>query len=211
MNSRNTWLVAAMLFLAVCAGGLFLRGNFRGFEGTGQPAENQDGIAVKTADPTSKNKRDGASRAERERIAKHNERLERLSREATAAAKKSIAASRSLPPPIIAVASGGGLHPAVIEQLSLSPSEVKAMQAAISESQSKEAESFAARAEKLPVTEDMVEGSVKYLVRAKPDRGAAETKRLGEQVSQILDEARTKQFIGGIGEFDFYGGFGKGV
>ena len=149
------------------------------------------------------------SRAERERIAKHNEMLERLGREASAAAQKSFAASRSAPAPIISISSGGDLNPSVIESLSLSASEVKSLKTVVGETQSNEAEAFAKRAERQPATEDMDKGSVQYLVRARPDRGAAEMKQLGEKVGQILDESRSKQFMGGIGEFDIYGGFGK--
>ena len=62
------------------------------------------------------------NKAERERVAKHNEMLERRNNEAIAAAKKSFAASRSLPPPITPITSGGDLSPTVIDSLSLSAS-----------------------------------------------------------------------------------------
>jgi RNA polymerase sigma factor (sigma-70 family) len=150
-----------------------------------------------------------SSRAERERIAKHNEMLERLSKEATAAAKKSFAASLSLPPPTISITSGGDLSPSVIDSFSLSASEVESLKTVVSEARSKEAKMFAGRAELIPGTGEQDGASFKYLVRAKRDRGAAEIKQLAEKVGQILDDPRSKQFMAGVGEFDFYAGFGK--
>jgi hypothetical protein len=150
-----------------------------------------------------------SSRAERERIEKHNEMLERRNNEAIAAARKSVAASRSLPPPITPITSGGDLSPTVIDSLSLSASEVESLKKVISEAHSKEAKMFAERAELIPGTGEQNGVSFQYLVRAKPDRGAAEMKQLAEKVGQILDAPRSKQFMGGVGEFDCYGGFGK--
>jgi RNA polymerase sigma factor (sigma-70 family) len=150
-----------------------------------------------------------SSRAERERIAKHNEMLERRNNEAIAAARKSVAASRSLPPPITPITSGGDLSPTVIDSLSLSASEVESLKKVISEAHSKEAKMFAERAELIPGTGEQNGASFQYLVRAKPDRGAAEMKQLAEKVGQILDAPRSKQFMGGVGEFDCYGGSGK--
>jgi RNA polymerase sigma factor (sigma-70 family) len=150
-----------------------------------------------------------SSRAERERIAKHNEMLERLDKEAAAAAKKSFAASRLSPPPVISITSGGDLNPSVIGSLSLSASEVESLKTVVSETRLKESKMFAERAEQIPGTGEQDGASFKYLVRAKPDRGAAEMKQLAEKVGQILDDPRSKQFMGGVGEFDFYAGFGR--
>lgn len=175
-----------------------------GRSGTGQSGL-EDGIRQQTT----KEGRNSGSKAERERIAKHNEMLDRLSKEASAAAQKSFAASRSSPPPIISITSGGDLSPSVIGTLSLSTSEVKSLKTVISETRSNEAKMFAERAELLPSNGEQHEASFKYLVRAKSDRGSAEMKQLAEKIGQILDEPRSKQLMGGVGEFDFYGGFGK--
>ena len=151
-----------------------------------------------------------SSRAERERIAKYNERLERFSKEATAAAKKSFAASLSSPPPTISITSGGDLSASVIDSLSLSASEVESLKKVVSETHSKEAKMFAERAELIPGGTGEQDGaSFKYHIRAKRDRGAAEMKQMAEKVSQILGDPRSKQFMGGVGEVDFYAGFGK--
>jgi RNA polymerase sigma factor (sigma-70 family) len=150
-----------------------------------------------------------SSRAERERIAKHNEMLERLSKEASAAAQKSFAASRLLPPPVISIVGGGDLSESVIRSLSLSASEVESLKTVVSETRSKEAKMFAERAELIPGTGEQDGATFTYLVRAKRDRGAADMKLMAEKVSQILDETRSKQFMGGVGEVDFYGGFGR--
>jgi RNA polymerase sigma factor (sigma-70 family) len=150
-----------------------------------------------------------SSSAERERIAKYNERMERFDKEAAAAAKKSAAASISKPPPTISITSGGDLSPSIIDSLSLSASEVESLKTVVSETRSKEAKMFAERAEQIPGTGEQDGASFKYLVRAKRDRGAAEMKQFSEKLGQILDDARSKQFMGGVGEFDFYGGFGK--
>lgn len=205
MLPLNRWILAATLVLAICAIGFFLRHDLLDSAGKGRPNVLQKGLEDVRKDQT----RDSGSRAERERVAKHNEMLERLSKEATAAAKKSFAASRALPPPIISIGTGGDLNWSVIHALSLSASEVESLKAAVSETRSKEAKMFAERAELIPGTGEQDEASFKYLVRAKRDRGVAERKQLSEKVGQILDDPRSKQFMGGVGEDDFYGGFGK--
>lgn len=175
----------------------------------GRSGIGQSGLEDGIRHQTTKGGRNSGSRVERERIAKHNEMLERLDKEAIAAAQKSIAASRSLPPPIIPLTSGGDLNPSVIGSLSLAASEAASLKTVISETRSNEAKMFVERAELLPADGEQDGASFKYLVRAKSDRGAAGMKQLAEKVGQILDDPRSKQFMVGIGEFDFYGGFGK--
>ena len=210
MHSRNRWLVVSTLIVAICAIGFFLRHDLLDFAGAG-PAARQKGLEDGRKDQNGRKDqaRNDGSRAERERIAKHNEMLERLDKEATAALKKSIAASLSKPPPTISITSGGDVSLSVIASLSLSASEVVSLKTVVSETRSKEAKMFAERSELIPGTVEQDGASFQYLVRAKRDRGAADMNQLSEKVGQILDDPRSKQFMGGVGEFDFYGGFGR--
>lgn len=147
------------------------------------------------------------SRTKRERTTKHDERLERLSNEATQAAKERFAAASS--PPIISIDSTGELSESVIDSLSLSDLEVESLKSTISEIRSEEAKKFAERAELITEAEEQNAAGLRYLVRAKPDKGTADKQQFAEKVGQVLNDSRSIQLVGGVGEYDFYGGFGK--
>jgi len=168
---------------------------------------HQNGTKEVTRDLTSSRAKREQSSAERERITQHNEKLERLSNEATEAFKKKLATPA--PPPIISIDSKGELSKSVINSLSLSDSEVDSLRSTISETLSKQAKMFTERAELISEPGKQGAAGLKYLVRATRDRGAADREQFAEKVGQVLDEARSKQFMGGVGEADFYGGFGK--
>ena len=201
------WILSGLLVFTMLLSGLFFSKKILDSIRVTHADTHENEPTEVTRDLTGSRTKREQSSAERERITKHNKRLERLSNEATEAFKKKLATPA--PSPIISIDSQGELSESVINSLFLSDSEVESLKSTISETRSKEAKKFTERAELISEPGKQSPADLKYLVRAKRDRGAADREEFAEKVGQVLDEARSKQFMEGVGEVDFYGGFGK--